>query len=130
MTGAPADLGMVTHRVTQAQLVKYADAAGDHNPLHLDADFAAGTPYGKPIAHGMLILGFVSELLTKRFGRAWICGGKLRTRFRAPVFPGDTVTTTGVLRSSKDDTATYEVTVRNQDGTDVITGEATVPLNP
>ncbi len=128
MITPPATLESVTHKVTQQQLSKYANASGDHNPLHLDAEFAASTSYGKRIAHGMLVLAFVSELLTRSFGRAWLCGGRLKTRFRAPVFPGDTVTAAGTLKSTGDDMATYEVAVRNQDGTEVITGEATVPL--
>ena len=65
MTAAPAGLTPVTHHVTESQIARYADAAGDHNPLHLDAEFAASTPYGRPIAHGMLVLAFVSEMLTR-----------------------------------------------------------------
>ncbi|MEE8518329.1 MAG: MaoC family dehydratase [Dehalococcoidia bacterium] len=128
MPTPPEALNDVTHTVSQTQLKRYADASGDHNPLHLDQEFAAGTPYGKPIAHGMLVLAFVSELMTKSFGRAWLCGGTMKTRFRAPVYPGDTVTASGVLKSATADSATYAVAVRNQDGTDVITGDATVPL--
>ncbi len=123
-----AELPEVTHRVTQAQLAKYADASGDRNPLHLDAAFAAGTPYGRPIAHGMLVLAFVSEVMGKSYGRAWLCGGKLKARFRAPVYPGDTVTTDGTLKSSSDDTAAYSLVVRNQEGVEVLTAEASVPL--
>ena len=128
MAGPPQTLAGVAHKVTQPQLAKYAAASGDRNPLHLDPEFAATTPYGRPIAQGMLVLAFVSELLTKSFGRAWLCGGRLKSRFRAPVYPGDVVTATGTLKSATADSATYEVAVRNQDGTDVITGEATVPL--
>ena len=128
MMPAPEQLTPISHTVTQAQLAKYADASGDHNPLHLDEAFAAGTPYGRTIAHGMLVLAYVSETMAKQFGRTWLCEGKLKARFRAPVFPGDTVTTTGTLKSATSDTATYEVVVRKQDDTDVITAEATVPL--
>ena len=129
MTGPPERLREVTHRVSQAQLAKYADASGDHNPLHLDEEFAAATPYGRPIAHGMLVLAFASESLTKSFGRAWLCGGKLKARFRAPVYPGDTVTAGGTLKSASNAIATYTVAVRNQDGVEVLTAEATVPLS-
>ena len=129
MAAAPDSLAEVTHRVSQAQLAAYADASGDHNPLHLDAEFAAATPYGRTIAHGMLVLAFASEMMTKSFGRAWLCGGKLRARFRAPVYPGDTVTTGGTLKSASDATATYAVVVRNQDGAEVLTAEAVVPLS-
>ena len=129
MSGPPEQLPAIEHRITAAQLTKYADASGDHNPLHLDEEFAKGTPYGRPIAHGMLVLAFVSELMTRSFGRGWLCGGKMKTRFRSPVFPGDVVRATGTLRSVDASVATYSVAVTNQDGTDVITGEAVVPLN-
>ena len=129
MPNAPETLNEISHRVTQAQLAKYADASGDRNPLHLDEAFAAATPYGKTIAHGMLVLAFVSEAMTKTFGRAWLCEGKIKARFRAPVFPGDTVTTSGTLKSQPSDaTASYALVVRNQDGTDVLTAEAIVPI--
>jgi 3-hydroxybutyryl-CoA dehydratase len=124
----PESLPEISHKVTQAQLAKYADASGDHNPLHLDEAFAAGTPYGRTIAHGMLVLAFVSETMTKSFGRAWMCEGKLKAKFRAPVYPGDTLTTTGTLKSTSDAKATYDFVVRKQDGSDVLTAEAAVPI--
>ena len=127
MPDAPETLNQISHRITQAQLAKYANASGDHNPLHLDEAFAGATPYGRTIAHGMLVLAFVSESMTKAFGRAWLCEGKLKARFRAPVFPGDTVITSGTLKSTGDATATYAMTVRNQDDVDVLTADATVP---
>ena len=46
MSGAPDTLPPVERRITQEQLVQYADASGDHNPLHLDEEFARGTSYG------------------------------------------------------------------------------------
>ena len=129
MSIAPETLQPVERRITQEQLIQYADASGDHNPLHLDEEFARGTPYGRTIAHGMLVLALVSELMTHSFGGAWLRGGKLKVRFRAPVFPGDTVRAAGTLKTSDEATATYEVTVSNQDGENVITGDASVALN-
>ena len=122
----------VTHTITQEQLARYADASGDHNPLHLDADFAAGTPYGRTIAHGMLVLAFISEMMTRAFGMAWLTGGRLKVRFRAPVFPGDVVTTGASLRAPVPGSgeATYDVACRNQSGQEVIIGEAGVRWPP
>jgi 3-hydroxybutyryl-CoA dehydratase len=83
-----------------ADLVEaYADAASDHNPIHLDAEFAATTPFGGPIAHGMLVLAYVSRLLTRRFGAAWLNGGTLEARFRAPAKVGTRVRIGGVVTS-------------------------------
>jgi 3-hydroxybutyryl-CoA dehydratase len=112
-----------------AEVVRaYADAAGDHNPLHLDAAFAANTPYGRPIAHGMLILARLSELFTVAFGEGWAASGSLKVRFRAPVFPGQRVTAEATLKSEADGRATYEAAVRNEQGEAVITGEASVEV--
>jgi 3-hydroxybutyryl-CoA dehydratase len=83
------------HHLTQPQLAAYADASGDHNPLHLDPDFAATTQFGGTIAHGMLVLAFVSEMLTAAFGWAWLDSGRLKVRFRGPARPGDSVTASG-----------------------------------
>ena len=124
----PETLSKVSHNVTQQQLIKYADASGDYNPLHLDEKFAAATPYGRTIAHGMLVLAFVSEAMVKSFGLPWMCGGKMKAKFRSPVYPGDTVTTTGTLKSTTDANAIYDVIVRKQDGTEVLTAETTVPI--
>lgn len=129
MSGAPETLQLAERRITQACVAEYADASGDHNPLHLDEAFAQGTPYGRPIVHGMLVLALLSEMMTAAFGGAWLRGGRLRARFRAPVFPGDAVRATGTLQSVSEGVAVYETAIENQDGASVITGEARVPLS-
>ena len=129
MASPPAILPALVHTVTQAQIARYAEASGDHNPLHLDPAFAAGTQYGGTIAHGMLVMSFLSEMMTHAFGMGWLTGGKLKVRFRAPVYPGDVVTTEGSLREGDDESgeAAYNVACRNQSQEPVITGEARVP---
>jgi 3-hydroxybutyryl-CoA dehydratase len=124
----PQTLSGAAHRVSQEQLIHYAEASGDHNPLHLDGAFAVATPFGKPIAHGMLVLAFLSEMLTQSLGSSWVNGGRIRVRFRAPVYPGDVVTTQGMLRQAPSDLdeVTYTVACLNQSGEQVITGDATV----
>ena len=82
----------VRREITQERIHNYADASGDHNPIHVDPEFARGTPFGGTIAHGMLVLSFISEMMTAAFGQAWLSSGTLEVRFRAPARPGDTVT--------------------------------------
>ena len=55
--------------VTQLMINHYADAAEDHNPLHVDPDFAKTTRFGGTIAHGMLSVAFIQELMVRTFGR-------------------------------------------------------------
>jgi 3-hydroxybutyryl-CoA dehydratase len=81
--------------VTQEHINLYAEASGDFNPIHIDSEFARQTPLGGTIAHGMLILAYVSEFMTNSFGQAWLTGGSLSARFKAPAYPGDTITVNG-----------------------------------
>ena len=79
--------------VTQADIVAFADISGDHNPVHLDAAFAATTPFKGIIAHGMLSASFISAILgTELPGEGTIYLGQ-NLKFLAPVRIGDTVRT-------------------------------------
>jgi 3-hydroxybutyryl-CoA dehydratase len=78
--------------VTQAEIVNFAGLSGDFNPIHIDHEFAAGTPFRRPIAHGLLVFSIASGLglysppmRTMAFLRIneW--------HFRGPVFIGDTL---------------------------------------
>ncbi|MYD36923.1 MAG: MaoC family dehydratase [Dehalococcoidia bacterium] len=88
-----------TRTVTQERIAAYAEASGDHNPVHLDADFAATTRFGGTIAHGMILFGYMSEALSQVYGAAWAGTGRMRARFRAPARPGDVVEVSAEERS-------------------------------
>ena len=88
----------------------YAEASGDHNPIHIDEAFAKTTPMGGTIAHGMLVLSFISEMMTARLrSAAWLATGTLDVRFRAPARPGDTVTARATAQEPKDGRLRYAV---------------------
>ena len=67
-----ATVAPVERTLTQAQLHAYADASGDHNPIHVDPAFAADTPFGGTIAHGMLVLALIGEMMHAAFGDGWL----------------------------------------------------------
>ena len=129
-------LPSVVRCITQKDINLYAEASGDFNPIHIDETFAAQTPLGGTIAHGMLILAYVSEVMTTAFGKSWLSGGKLSARFKTPARPQDTITISGKIDSiePKEDVscAKCSLEARNQHGETVITAEAAVnlPLKP
>lgn len=118
--------------ITEADVVAFAGVSGDFNPLHTDEEFARTTLYGRRIAHGVLALSVVTGL-RQRMGvfegtlmgfleiRSW--------RFRAPVYPGDTIraiTSVAELReTSKLDrgVVVQAIEVLNQAGDPVQDGE-------
>ena len=119
--------------VTQEQVHAYADAARDWNPIHLDERFAAGTQFGRRIAHGMLGLGFISEMMSTAFPDGWSAGGTLKVRFKSPIYPGETVRTAGeITRVTETDEgrfATCSIGCIKPDGTEAISGTAIVRLD-
>jgi 3-hydroxybutyryl-CoA dehydratase len=122
------ELPAITKHLTQEQIARYAAASGDHNPLHTDPAFAATTQFGGTIAHGMLVLAFVSEMLTAAFGRAWLDSGRLKVRFRAPARPGDTVTATGRVTKVEGGRTVCDIDCRGASGDVLIDGSAEVSL--
>jgi len=102
----------------------YADITGDYNPIHLDPEFAAKTPMGGIIAHGMLSLSLIWQSLYATFGLDHINDVTLDVRFVRPVRENDLAIAGG---SRKDEAGAYEVWVRaenNSRAETVIAGTA------
>ena len=118
----------VTKQLSQDQVNEYADAADDHNPIHIDEAFAMASPFGGTIAHGMLVLATISEMMAASLGEAWLRGGKLKVRFKAPAKTTDTLTASATALEQGDGAIQrYAVECRNQDGDLLISGTAQVP---
>ena len=118
--------------VSEQDIVDFARVTGDEQPLHLDGAFAAKTRFKRRIAHGMLSAGFISAALgIKLAPQATVVYLSQSLRFLRPVYPGDTIT--AHLEVTKLDSERSFVTCStectNQDGTTVLTGEATVLLD-
>ena len=118
--------------VTQDRVTAYAHASGDHNPIHLDEDFAASTRFGRRIAHGMLSLAFVWEMMSLNYPSTWHRGGTVKTRFTSPVVPGEEVAVSGTVKRLRiiggNQMVECEVAVTRPNGEKALTGSATVLL--
>jgi 3-hydroxybutyryl-CoA dehydratase len=125
-------LPVLQKQITQADVNLYAKASRDFNPIHIDEEFAKKTPAGGTIAHGMLILAYVSQMMTDAFGKSWLSGGRFNVRFKAPARPGDAGTVQGKIEKIKDETeqvlVNCAVQCSNQKNETVITGEAIVRI--
>lgn len=123
---APA-VESVTRLIDQARVNRYAQAANDPNPLHLETEQARNSQFGRPVAHGMLVLGVLSDAMSAAFGDRWAAGGKLKVRWRAPALPPVTVTARAELKSVKDGVAFYDVVCEDESGQALLTGTASAP---
>src|ERR1043166_8615927 len=86
---------LVKDPLTHLRLVRYAGASGDFNPLHTDPKIGEMIGTGGIIAHGMLIMGFVGQLLSDYVGPAAL--RKFDVRFKGMTRLGDTIVCTGAL---------------------------------
>ena len=122
------ELPPLTRAVSQTVINRYAEVSGDHNPLHTEEEFAATTQFGGTIAHGMLVLAYLSEMLTGAFAERWAGGGRLKARFRAPARSGDMVTASGRVTRVENGTIRCEAECRNQAGDVLVSAEVQVPV--
>ena len=132
MTLKIGDTFTVQKEVTDELIRKFADVSGDHNPIHLDEDFAAKTRFGKRIAHGMLGASFISAVLGYKLSEQKVVYLSQTLKFVAPVFIGDTVTAKAVVKAIREDKPiiTIETTCENQNGELLITGEGKLMILP
>jgi len=126
-----AELPAVTvENLTRTDLVRYAGASGDFNPIHHDETFAhmAGQP--SVFGHGMLTAAFVGRCVTDYVGPANL--RRFKVRFATRVWPGDTITCTGKVTRKYEADGEHridgEVTAVNQKGEVAVSGAFTAAL--
>lgn len=122
---------VVVQDLTRTQIVQYAGASGDYNPLHTDEVFATEVAgYPSVFAHGMLTMGCTGRMLTDLVGdgRLLDFGG----RFTSQVWPGDDLTATATVEAVSRDgglpTVELAVSTTNQEGAVVFSGRATARI--
>ncbi len=122
---------VVVENLTRTQIVQYAGASGDFNPIHHDETFATkAAGYPSVFAHGMLTMGLTGRLLTD-----WLGDGVLReygVRFVKQVWPGDTLTARGTVKSIESEgdegIVQIEIETTDQKGEAVVKGSAVAAL--
>jgi 3-hydroxybutyryl-CoA dehydratase len=122
------DSAEITKKIEQADIDAFASVTGDHNPVHVDAEFARTTRFGKRIAHGMLTASLISAVLANKLpGEGSVYLGQT-LKFVAPVFPGDEITARVTVKEIREDKPIMklETICLNQRGEVVIRGEAIV----
>lgn len=120
----------VVENLTRTDLVRYAGASGDFNPIHHDQTFAEAAGNPTVFGHGMLTAGFVSRCVTDYVGVQRL--RRFKVRFATRVWPGDTITCTGkVTKKYTIDGAALidgEVNAVNQKGEVAVYGTFTAEL--
>jgi acyl dehydratase len=115
----PPALETLHLRTDSAAVRRYAELTADFNPIHLDAEFAAGTPFGAPIIHGTLGLNLVVQAIEHTFGVV-PAGLTVDVRFSRPVPVGTAIRAGGRLTDSA--TGTYEIFVETEAGERAVEG--------
>lgn len=121
---------LTTAPISRTNLALYAGASGDHNPMHIDIDFAKKAGVADVFAHGMLSMGYLGRILT-----GWVPQGQIRSygvRFSAITQVGDAVACTGkvVEKFEADGERRVKLALQaaNQNGVVTLVGDAVVAL--
>ena len=125
------DSAEITKTIEQSDIDAFARVTGDHNPVHVDEEFAKTTRFGRRIAHGMLTASLISAVLANKLpGKGSVYLGQT-LQFVAPVFPGDEITARVTVREIREDKPILklETVCVNQRQEIVIRGEATVLIH-
>jgi acyl dehydratase len=123
----------VVDDLSRTQIVQYAGASGDYNPIHTDEVFATKVAgYPTVFAHGMLTMGLTGKMLTNYVGDGRLT--KYGVRFSRQVWPGDTLDAKATIEAVREEGGVHfvDLTVEtvNQDGQAVVTGTATARIDP
>lgn len=117
-----------TKQVTEKDIMLFAQASGDTNPLHLNEDYAKKTIFGQRIAHGMLSASYISAMLgTKLPGEGSIYLSQ-SLQFKRPVHINDEITTIVEVVKIENNRVTLKTVCMNQKGKIVVDGEALIQL--
>ena len=120
--------------ITEADVVNFAGLSWDHNQLHTDAEYAAGTQYGKRIAHGLLGVIAHAGLSYELTEDSILALLELNWQFKGPLFIGDTIHVEQVVKEMRESSTgdrgvlKFEKRVINQRGEVVQTGTTTILL--
>jgi acyl dehydratase len=125
--GAPWTLA----EVTRTDLVRFAGASGDFNPIHFDEDFARAAGYPGVFGHGMFVAGLITRYLTEWLGID--TARSIKFRFRKQVWPGDSVTVTATIVSKDGSSGGAGIlgcrfVASNQNGDALVEADAQVEL--
>jgi len=121
---------LIKPAISRIQLALFAGAAADHNPIHVDDEAARAGGLPGVIAHGMLNMAYLGQLLTN-----WVPQKDIRkfsARFMAMAFPGDVITCSGKVTAkyevAGENRVDLEIAAENQRGDKIQVGKATVTL--
>jgi acyl dehydratase len=131
---SPAVGDRVVHKqfppITRHRLALYCGASGDHNPIHVDIDFAKASGFPDVFSHGMLVMGYLGQALSDAFAPSRIRA--FSTRFAAITQVGAELTCEGAItelfEAGGERRARLALTTRDQNGEVKLAGEAVVAL--
>lgn len=120
----------LVHTVTLADVKAFAILTGDYNPVHVDADFAKRTMFGKQVVHGMLTASFISTMIGMVIPGPGALWTSQTIEFLSPTFIGDVITIVAKVKAKSNSTRmlSLEMSIHNQNKTKLIIGESTVRM--
>jgi 3-hydroxybutyryl-CoA dehydratase len=131
LTYEELEIGMkasFTKTISETDVYLFSAISGDFNPMHVDAEFAKSTPFGKRIAHGAVPQALIASVLGMKLPGLGTIVVEVSTRFKAPTFFGDTITASAEVIEKLEEKRRIRLRLlwTNQRGETIATGETVV----
>jgi 3-hydroxybutyryl-CoA dehydratase len=125
-------VGVVKH-LSQEKINRFAGMSGGTGLIHVDPEFGKKTKFQSTLAHGILLVAYLSEMMKNNFGKPWFTTGDMEIGFLGPAKPGDTLVTKGKIEKMNGNQNKTQISclvwVENQRGEKVAGGKAQVTLD-
>lgn len=92
------DSAKFTKKITEEDVMKFAEVSGDYNPIHVNPEFAKTQMFGKQVAHGIISAGLISAVMGVKLFGPGILYGEQSVRFVKPVYFDDTLTAVATVK--------------------------------
>lgn len=126
------ELPAISKQITQENINNYAELSGATDSIHIDPEYAAKTEFKSTLAHGLMLAGYISEVLYESFGEPWLSKGTMNIKFVSPVKVDEQISTKGSIEKiqilGKIKKVTSTITCFNEKGP-VVVAAATVDLD-
>jgi acyl dehydratase len=114
------------HIIDEDKVKKFAELVGDYNPIHLDAEYAKGTKFGKPIVHGMLISSLFSSIIATKYPGPGSIYISQDIQFKNPCFVGEEIIVSVDLIEENSGRYKLKTQIKNKKEEILVDGEALI----
>jgi len=126
------ELVPVVKHINQEKINRFAAISGGTGRIHVDIEYAKKTKFQSTLAHGILLVAYISEMMKNNFGKPWFTSGNMDVKFVKPAKPGNSLVSKGKIRKveilNKKKRIECSVWIENEYGELIVDGNSSLEI--